>query len=377
MNPTRKTRVLVVDDSALVRRAISDALSHDPEIEVVGTAMDPYVARDRIRDLSPDVLTLDIEMPRMDGLTFLQLLQQHRPMPVIVISSTTASGSEAALRAMEYGAVDVLCKPTSAYSIGELASQLPARIKVAARAKMRPAGTTAAARPVVRESLRSTGVAGASTRWSSRQLVVIGASTGGTEAVKQVLSGLPGDMPGICIVQHIPPVFSRAFAERLNSCCDMEVREAVHDDEVRPGLALVAPGDQHMAVEWAGSGFRVRLNRGPLLHHTRPAVDVLFGSASTCPGARVVAVLLTGMGCDGALGMKKLRDMGATTIAQNEETCMVYGMPKAAVEMGVVGRVLPLGMIAGAMVQAVQDQTDRVAGARRSEAEAHGTNQNR
>ncbi|MBL9128044.1 MAG: chemotaxis response regulator protein-glutamate methylesterase, partial [Verrucomicrobiales bacterium] len=355
MNPPRKIRVLVVDDSALVRRAISDALGRDPEIEVVGTAVDPYIARDRIRDLSPDVLTLDIEMPRMDGLTFLRLLQQHRPMPVVVISSTTASGSEAALKAMEYGAVDVLCKPTSAYGIGELGTQLPARVKAAARARI-PLPRPAAAAP---EAPRTVAWTGDAPRFSPKQLVVIGASTGGTEAVKQVLSELPGAMPGICIVQHIPPVFSRAFAERLDRCCDLEVREAVHDDAVRPGLALVAPGDQHMAVEWSGGGYRVRLNRGPMLHHTRPAVDVLFGSASTCPGARVTAVILTGMGCDGALGMKKLRDGGAVTIAQNEETCMVYGMPRAAVEMGVVDRVLPLGRIAGAVVQAVRDQSDR------------------
>lgn len=368
----KKTRVLVVDDSALVRRAISDALSRDPEIEVVGTAMDPYVARDKIRELSPDVLTLDIEMPRMDGLTFLQILQQHRPMPVIVISSTTQSGSDAALKAMEYGAVDVLCKPTSAYSIGELATQLASRVKVAARARMglpRPAP--------VPDRPRDARAPLAPSRYSPRQLVVIGASTGGTEAIKQVLTGLPGPLPGVCIVQHIPPVFSKAFADRLNRCCAFEVREAVHDDEVRPGLALVCPGDQHMAVEWVGSGYRVRLNRGPMLHHTRPAVDVLFGSASGCPGARVVAVLLTGMGSDGALGMRKLRGMGATTIAQNEETCLVYGMPRAAVEMGVVERVLPLGLIPGALYQAVQDQLGATGGVHRTECELRAINQNR
>lgn len=372
MKTGKKTRVLVVDDSALVRRAISDALSRDPEIEVVGTAMDPYVARDKIRELSPDVLTLDIEMPRMDGLTFLQILQQQRPMPVIVISSTTASGSESALKAMEYGAVDVLCKPTSAYNIGELATQLAARVKVAARARMGlPRSAPVADRPKV-----SAG-SGVPSRFSSRQLVVIGASTGGTEAVKDVLSRLPGAMPGICVVQHIPPVFSKAFADRLNRCCAFEVREAAHDDELRPGLALVAPGDQHMAVDWTGSAYRVRLNRGPMLHHTRPAVDVLFGSASACPGARVVALLLTGMGSDGALGMKKLHEAGATTIAQNEETCLVYGMPRAAVELGVVDRVLPLGMIPSALHQAVQEQAGGVAGALRSESGARGVNQNR
>lgn len=352
MNPGRKTRVLVVDDSALVRRAITDALSQDPEIEVVGTAVDPYVARDKIRDLAPDVLTLDIEMPRMDGLTFLQLLQKHRPMPVIVISSTTRSGSESALKALEFGAVDVLCKPSSAYSIGDLARQLPGRIKIAARARMAPPPAAATVAPAPRPSAPTR----PAVHYLPRQLVVIGASTGGTEAIRQVLTELPGTLPGICIVQHIPPSFSQAFAERLNRLCDFEVREAVHGDEVRPGLALVAPGDQHMTVDWSGSGFRVHLNRGPMLHHTRPAVDVLFGSAAACPGARIVAALLTGMGSDGALGMKKLKEIGATTIVQNEETCMVYGMPRAAVALGVADRVLPLNAIPGALYQAVQDQ---------------------
>jgi len=372
MSTGRKTRVLIVDDSALVRRAISEALSRDPEIEVVGTAMDPYVARDKIRELSPDVLTLDIEMPRMDGLTFLQILQQQRPMPVIVISSTTRSGSESALKAMEYGAVDVLCKPTSSYSIGELGTQLAARIKVAARARMGLARSAP-----VPDRVRAPVACAVQSRFSSKQIVLIGASTGGTEAIKQVLSGLPAAMPGICIVQHIPPVFSKAFADRLNRCCEVEVREAVQDDEVRPGLALVAPGDQHMAVAWTGSGYRVRLNKGPMLHHTRPAVDVLFGSVAACPGARVVAAVLTGMGSDGALGMKKLHELGALTIAQNEETCLVYGMPRAAVELGVVDRVLPLGTISSALVQAVQDKAGGTAGTHRTESEARAINQNR
>ena len=349
MNTGRKIRVLIVDDSALVRRAISDALSQDPDIEVVGTAVDPYAARDKIRDLSPDVLTLDIEMPRMDGLTFLQLIQRHRPMPVIVISSTTRSGSESALKALEYGAIDVLCKPSSAYSIGELARQLPSRVKIAARARMAPPAPDQSSATRPEYSTRR------DVQYLPRQLVVIGASTGGTEAIRQVLTGLPGPLPGICIVQHIPASFSQAFAERLNRLCDFEVREAANHDEVRAGLALVAPGDQHMTVDWTETGYRVHLNRGPMLHHTRPAVDVLFSSAAACSGARVVAMLLTGMGSDGALGMKKLKDIGATTIVQNEETCMVYGMPRAAVALGVVDRILPIEAIPGAVYQAAQE----------------------
>ncbi len=354
MRSNRKVRVLVVDDSAMVRRAISEALQADPEIEVVGTAVDPYVARDKILELAPDVLTLDIEMPRMDGLTFLRILQQHRPMPVIVISSTTAAGSAAAIEALECGAVDVLCKPTSAYSIGALALELPARVRMAAGVRLfgRKPGRG------VEPALGAAGSVAGDGEFSPRQVVLIGASTGGTEAVKEVLGGLPAAMPGICVVQHIPPVFSKAFAERLNQCCALEVREAEQGDELREGLVLVAPGDQHMTLEWGCGGYRVRLNRGPMLNHVRPAVDVLFASAAGCSGARVVAALLTGMGRDGAMGMKRLRDKGATTIAQDEGTCMVYGMPKAAVAMGGVGRVLPLGMIAAALAKGVRDQAE-------------------
>jgi two-component system chemotaxis response regulator CheB len=354
MRSNRKVRVLVVDDSAMVRRAISEALQADPEIEVVGTAVDPYVARDKILELAPDVLTLDIEMPRMDGLTFLRILQQHRPMPVIVISSTTAAGSAAAIEALECGAVDVLCKPTSAYSIGALASELPARVRMAAGVRLFGRGPGRGVEPALGVAGSVAGDGG----FSPRQVVLIGASTGGTEAVKKVLGGLPAAMPGICVVQHIPPVFSKAFAERLNQCCALEVREAEQGDQVREGLVLVAPGDQHMTLEWGCGGYRVRLNRGPMLNHVRPAVDVLFASAAGCSGARVVAALLTGMGRDGAMGMKRLRDKGATTIAQDEGTCMVYGMPKAAVAMGGVGRVLPLGMIAAALVKGVRDQAE-------------------
>jgi two-component system chemotaxis response regulator CheB len=348
MKPLNSIRVLVVDDSAVVRRAISDALSQDPEIEVVGTACDAYVARDMILDLNPDVLTLDIEMPRMDGLTFLGILRQHHPMPVVVISSVTPAGSLAALKALEYGAVDVLAKPGSAWSIGELSSQLAYRVKGAAKARFARPGQIVADAQTSAASL-------ASARFSARQLVLMGASTGGTQALKDVLTRLPGGLPGICIVQHIPPVFSRTFAERLNECCAFEVREAVNGDEVRPGLALIAPGDFHMAVEWRATHYNVRLQQGPMLHHTRPAVDVLFGSAATCAGAHALAVLLTGMGSDGAQGMKKLKETGAATMAQNEETCVVYGMPRAAVELGVVDQVLPLGGIPHAMLRILQD----------------------
>jgi len=344
MKPSKKIRVLVVDDSAVVRRMIADTLGQDPEIEVVGTAADPYVARDKILELNPDVLTLDIEMPRMDGLTFLRILQQHRPMPVVVVSSLTQAGSRTILQAMELGAVDVLAKPTSAWNLGDLREQLALRVKGAARARLNVKGTTASHSPVT--------VAG-STSFSARQLVVMGASTGGTEALKDVLTRLPDGLPGICIVQHIPPVFSKTFADRLNECCAFEVREAVSGDELHAGLALVAPGDFHMALAWTGNAYRILLQQGPMLHHVRPAVDILFNSA-VCAGPHALAVLLTGMGCDGAQGMKTLKAAGAKTLAQNEETCVVYGMPRAAVELGVVDRVLPLDLMPHAILHALQ-----------------------
>ena len=347
MNTLKKIRVLVVDDSAVVRRMISDTLSLDPEIEVVGTAADPYIARDKILELKPDVLTLDIEMPRMDGLTFLRILQQHRPMPVVVVSSATQTGSHAALQAMELGAVDVLAKPTSTPNLEHLREQLALRVKGAAKARLTCLhNITAPAQGMIMTSPAA--------HFLPHQLVVMGASTGGTEALKNILTRLPDGLPGICIVQHIPPVFSKTFAERLNECCAFEVREAAHGDELKPGLALVAPGgDLHMALVWNGAGYRVSLEPGPTLHHARPAVDVLFNSAAVA-GTHALAVLLTGMGCDGAAGMKQLKAAGATTIAQNKETCVVYGMPRAAVELGVVDRLLPLDLIPGAILHALQ-----------------------
>jgi len=351
MNPAKKIRVLIVDDSAVVRRMISDALSADPGIEVVGTACDPYVARDKILELNPDVLTLDIEMPRMDGLTFLKILQQHRPMPVVVVSSLTQTGSRAAMEAMELGAVDVLAKPQSAWNLGDLREQLALRVKGAAGARLKNfTATTQAPRAAA---------AASSVHFLSRQLVLIGASTGGTEAIKNVLTRLPDGLPGICIVQHIPPVFSKTFAERLNECCAFEVREAAHGDELKPGLALVAPGDQHLTLAWNGAGYRVALQQGPMLHHVRPAVDLMFESAVGA-GKNALAVLLTGMGRDGAEGMKKLKLAGATTIAQNEDSCVVYGMPRAAVELGVVDRLLPLDLIPHAILHALQAGAETV-----------------
>ena len=346
MSTFHKIKVLVVDDSAIVRRALSQVLAQDPEIDVVGAACDPYVARDMILQLNPDVLTLDIEMPRMDGLTFLKILQQHHPLPVVIISSVTPAGSRLAVAALEAGAVDVIAKPESAWSLGDLRAQLAPRVKGAARARLKNPGATP---PPEGTEPRSTGAS-----FHPRQVVVMGASTGGTEALKRVLSRLPDGLPGICVVQHIPPLFSKAFAERLNECCAFEVREAAHGDRLRPGLALVAPGNFHLALHWEGGSYQARLDQSPPLNFVRPAVDVLFDSAAVCAGRHAVSVLLTGMGCDGAQGMQQLKAAGAPTIVQDEATCVVYGMPRAAVELGVVDEQVSLDRVPQAVLRALE-----------------------
>jgi two-component system chemotaxis response regulator CheB len=384
--PPRKIRVLIVDDSAVIRKVVSEALSTDPEIEVVGTAMDPYIARDKIMQLKPDVLTLDIEMPRMDGLTFLKIIMDERPLPVIIMSSLTKTGSHHAMEALRLGAVDVLGKPGGSYSFGDLGPQLIDKIKTAATAKLRrpkptrapfqtttpaplapasgeakPVVTTSSkppiattARPVIAPVTRPPLIALAHpARHHPRRLILLGASTGGTEALREVLTHLPGDLPGIAIVQHIPAHFSRAFAERLNATCAMEVREAVDGDRLVPGLALVAPGNFHMMLQWTAEGYRVRVTDGPMVWHQRPAVDMLFKSAADLTGTQAIAGILTGMGKDGAEGLLRLREKGAMTFAQDEESSVVYGMPRAAWENGAAQRQLSLDHIAAHIIQAV------------------------
>ena len=347
----RRLRVLVVDDSALVRKAITDSLSRDPEIEVVGSACDPYVAREKIVRLNPDVLTLDLEMPRMDGLTFLRILMQHHPMPVVVVSSLTQAGSQAAMDAMEAGAMDVLAKPDGTMSIGALGERLAYHVKAAVAASRfrRP-----------RDQDTSSVDAGATAPLSlqpgsidSRQLIVLGCSTGGLEALRTVLGTLPAGLPPIAVVQHISGHFSRVVAERLDAISAIDIREAEEGTELRPGMCVIAPGEHHLAVERNGGGFRTRLLRSPPVHHCRPAVDVLFRSAAEATGPRVVAALMTGMGSDGAMGMEVVHRAGGTTIAEHESTCVVYGMPRAAIELGVVDQVVPLPGIAAAIVAAV------------------------
>jgi len=355
---TKRVRTLIVDDSAVVRKVLTERLSQDPEIEVVGSAMDPYVARDKIRELNPDVITLDIEMPRMDGLTFLKILMKHHPLPVIVISSLTKEGSDKSLEALQAGAVDVLPKAAGSFSACLDTAVLAQMIKEAARARVHPNLQPVPA-PVTRVGRSAHAIPSSGGRhYRPRQVILMGASTGGTEALREILTRLPGDLPGICIVQHIPPVFSLAFAERLNQLCQFEVREAKHGDKVLPGLALVAPGGYHMVLKWNSVHHVVELNQGPVVHHQRPAVDMLFSSAARIGTApNVLAVLCTGMGSDGAAGMKELRDAGAETIAQNEESCVVFGMPKEAIRLGGAQHVLPLDAIAAH----ISSQASRVA----------------
>jgi two-component system chemotaxis response regulator CheB len=329
-----------------VRRAITEALGRDPAIEVVGSACDPYVAREKIIQLAPDVLTLDIEMPRMDGLTFLRILMQHHPLPVVVISSLAQHGSRAALEALEAGAVDVLAKPDGTMSIGNLGERLSFHVKAAAAAgRVRRATATTA--PGVVPPLP------APQRLDPRQLIVVGSSTGGVEALRTILPRLPRDLPPIAVVQHISAYFSQVVANRLNAICGYEVREAEDGMELRRGSCVIAPGDHHLAVVWQGGGYRARLLQSPPIHHCRPAVDVLFRSAAEAAGPRVVAALLTGMGSDGAIGMQAIRAAGGRTIAEDEKTCVVYGMPRAAIELGAAEQVVPLPGIAEAIVKAV------------------------
>lgn len=345
MNP-KPIRLLVVDDSAVARKVLTESLANERDIEVIGTAPDPYVARDKILELNPDVITLDLEMPRLDGISFLKLLMKHRPMPVIVLSSLTQDGSNMALEALQAGAVDVMGKPNGSNSASAEGARLAEKVRMAAGARVRgpaPAPLATVTKPPGGSPARIAG----GRRFSGREVILIGSSTGGTEALKEVLVPLRPDLPGICIVQHIPAKFSQALAERLNTLCQLEVREAVEGDRVTPGLVLLAPGGKHMVLVPGHGQYKVRLTEGPPVHHQRPAVDVLFDSAVKAGvGSHALAIILTGMGADGASGMLTLRNGGAATIAQSEETCVVFGMPREAIRRGAVQHVVPLGAIA-------------------------------
>jgi len=337
-------RVLIVDDSAVVRKVLSDELSKYRDIEVVGTAIDPYVARDKIVKLAPDVITLDVEMPRMDGLSFLAKLMKHYPTPVVIVSSRTPHGSASAVRALQLGAVEVISKPGSRYSVPDVGRQLVRAIRIAARAKARSA-VQEPPQPVKAE----TNAALANVE-NANKVIAIGASTGGTQAIEFILSALPPNTPGVVIVQHMPEHFTASFAERLNDVCQIQVREAKDNDAILPGLALVAPGNRHMIIQRDAKAYVARVKDGAQVHHQRPSVDVLFYSVASTAGANALGVLLTGMGADGARGLLSMRQGGAHTIVQDEDSCVVFGMPKEAIKLGAACDILALKLIPQAVL---------------------------
>ncbi|HTV31405.1 MAG TPA: chemotaxis response regulator protein-glutamate methylesterase [Xanthobacteraceae bacterium] len=343
----KRIRVLIVDDSAVIRQLLSALLSEDPEIEVVGTAGDPYIARDRIKELNPDVVTLDIEMPHMDGVTFLRKIMTLRPMPVIMISTLTKAGAETTLEALEIGAVDFVAKPTQdvANAMADLAGELQAKVKAAAHTRITPRRVPATASRRVRQ-----------VRCNDR-IVAIGASTGGVEALKLVLMGLPAECPPILITQHMPPRFTTAFAERLNRECPMTVSEAMHGELVEPNHVYIAPGSHHLELVHTGGHYRCSLSDGPTVSGHRPSVDVLFRSVARVAKKIAIAAILTGMGKDGAEGLLELRAAGAITLGQDEASSLIYGMPRAAFERGAVMRQYSLSHMADAIIDACDTES--------------------
>jgi len=352
--PKPRVRVLIVDDSALVRRILTEVLSADPAIEVVGAASDAYVAREKIKQLNPDVLTLDVEMPKMDGVTFLRNLMRLRPMPVVMVSTLTEHGAEVTLDALAVGAVDYLPKPKIdiAATLTDYAEELRAKIRSAATARVRPytgsatanGGAAVAPRLGVDAVLART-AAQRQLRTTDR-IIAIGASTGGTEAIKEVLVQLPADTPGIVITQHIPKAFSTPFARRMDACCQMTVCEAQNGQVILPGHVYIAPGDQHLLLVRDGARYVCKLDDGPPVNRHKPSVDVLFRSVAQQAGRNAIGVILTGMGKDGAVGLKEMREAGSPTVAQDEATSVVWGMPGEAVAIGAAAETLPLGQVA-------------------------------
>jgi two-component system chemotaxis response regulator CheB len=328
-------KVLVVDDSAIVRKIFTEQLSQAKDIEVVATAPDPYVARDKIVELKPDVVTLDIEMPRMDGITFLKKIMSAHPLPVIIVSSLTPKGSAMALEAMDCGAVEVLAKPGGSFSVGEMGAQLAEKIRAAAKVRVMKRAASVERGPLAT-------VKGGSITQTTNKVIAIGSSTGGTEALKDILTRLPSDTPGIVIAQHMPANFTKAFADRMNGLCRIHIKEGAENDSVLPGTCLIAPGNFHMMLRRSGARYYVEIKTGPMVHHQRPAVDVLFKSVAKFAGANAIGVVLTGMGSDGAEGIKIMKQAGAKTVAQDEASCVVFGMPKEAIKTGCVDKVVSL-----------------------------------
>ena len=341
-----RIKVAVVDDSALIRSLMARIINSQPDMICVGAAADPYAARELIRALNPDVLTLDVEMPRMGGVEFLEHLMRLRPMPVLMVSALTVKGSELANRALKCGAVDFVAKPRLDIASGmlEYAVEIADKIRAASRARVRcrslqgsiPGLSAVAALPAVDDYGDS-----------AEHLILVGASTGGTEAVREILEHMPVDCPGILIAQHMPQTFTRSFAARLDSLCRIRVREAVHGEPVLPGNAYIAPGSSHLLIGRYAAGYRVELSQGPPINRHRPSVDVLFRSAANCAGKNALGVILTGMGRDGAIGLSEMHNAGAWTVAQDEASCVVYGMPREAIAAGAVDEILPLQEIAG------------------------------
>ncbi len=348
---TSKIRVLIVDDSAVVRQTLRDVLESDPEIEVIATAGDPFVAADRIAEQVPDVITLDIEMPRMDGLTFLKKLMSQHPIPVVICSSLAEEGAQSTFRALEYGAVEIVTKPR----LGTKQFLEDSRVALCEAVKAAACSRPRALKPsqTVEPKLTADAILSPATHAmaeTTEKVVVIGASTGGTEALKAVLEALPADTPGIVIVQHMPELFTRAFANRLDGLCNITVKEAETNDTVIRGRALIAPGNHHLLLKRSGARYYVEIKDGPLVCRHRPSVDVLFRSAARYAGQNAVGIILTGMGDDGARGMLEMKQAGAMTVAQDEATCVVFGMPKEAIKLGGVHKVLPLQSVAASML---------------------------
>ncbi len=351
----KKIRVLVIDDSALVRQTMVDILTSDPDIEVMGTAADPFAAARRIQAEVPDVITLDVEMPRMDGITFLRKLMSQRPIPVVMCSTLTESGSETLMQALEAGAVDVILKPRidTAELLREAQTHICDTVKAAARARLRARTPPAQTQPKLSaDAMLPAPVRQGAMARTTDSVICIGASTGGTEAIRAVLEALPAATPGIVIVQHMPEKFTAAFAQRLNGLCALEVKEAADGDAVLQGRALIAPGNFHMLLQRSGARYYVTVKAGPLVSRHRPSVDVLFRSAAGSAGANAVGIIMTGMGDDGARGLAEMRAAGAATIAQDEASSVVFGMPKEAIALGAVDRILPLDRLPAAIVAA-------------------------
>lgn len=358
----KKIKVVVVDDSALVRNLLSALIDRQPDMEAIGAANDPYMAREMIRDLNPDVITLDIEMPRMDGLDFLEKLMRLRPMPVVMVSTLTERGTEVTLRALELGAVDFVTKPKLGISAGltQVGDEIAEKIRAAALARVArristpPAPAAPAARPAREPAVQAPAAGGGRRRQGTEKLIAIGASTGGTEAVRQVLAELPPDFPAVIVTQHMPPGFTRSFAERLDRLSRIRVAEGEQGARILPGHAYIAPGGRHMKVIRSGANFVIDIDDSEPVNRHRPSVDVMFRSVAAAAGPNAIGVMLTGMGRDGADAMRAMREAGAFNIAQDEATCVVYGMPKEAVLAGAVHESLPIDRIARRLIEQVQ-----------------------